>query len=103
MNQVAGQTSPGALRIPRWEFIGLCASLMALNALAIDIMLPALQQIGASLGVEQPNHRQYVITAYIVAFGVAQLFFGPVSDRFGRRVPLLAGLRSEERGRGQDM
>lgn len=92
MNQVAGQTSPGALRIPRWEFIGLCASLMALNALAIDIMLPALQQIGASLGVEQPNHRQYVITAYIVAFGVAQLFFGPVSDRFGRRVPLLAGL-----------
>lgn len=92
MNQVAGQTSPGALRIPRWEFIGLCASLMALNALAIDIMLPALQQIGASLGVEQPNHRQYVITAYIVAFGVAQLFFGPVSDRFGRRIPLLAGL-----------
>ncbi len=92
MNQLAGQTSPGALRIPRWEFIGLCASLMALNALAIDIMLPALQQIGASLGVEQPNHRQYVITAYIVAFGVAQLFFGPVSDRFGRRVPLLAGL-----------
>lgn len=92
MNQLAGQTSPGALRIPRWEFIGLCASLMALNALAIDIMLPALQQIGASLGVEQPNHRQYVITAYIVAFGVAQLFFGPVSDRFGRRIPLLAGL-----------
>lgn len=92
MNQLTGQTSPGALRIPRWEFIGLCASLMALNALAIDIMLPALQQIGASLGVEQPNHRQYVITAYIVAFGVAQLFFGPVSDRFGRRIPLLAGL-----------
>lgn len=80
------------LPIPRWEFIALCAALMALNSLAIDIMLPALQQIGGSLGVESPNHRQYVITAYIVAFGIAQLGFGPVSDRFGRRGPLLAGL-----------
>jgi DHA1 family bicyclomycin/chloramphenicol resistance-like MFS transporter len=80
------------LPIPRWEFIALCAALMALNSLAIDIMLPALQQIGGSLGVENPNHRQYIITAYIVAFGIAQLGFGPVSDRFGRRAPLLAGL-----------
>ena len=80
------------LPIPRWEFIALAAALMALNALAIDIMLPALQQIGASLGVEDENHRQYVITAYIAGFGIAQLFFGPLSDRFGRRTPLLLGL-----------
>ncbi len=80
------------LPIPRWEFIALAAALMALNALAIDIMLPALQQIGASLGVEDENHRQYVITAYIAGFGIAQLFFGPLSDRFGRRLPLLLGL-----------
>ncbi|MDQ2634661.1 MAG: multidrug effflux MFS transporter [Pseudomonadota bacterium] len=78
--------------MPRWEFIALAAALMALNALAIDIMLPALQQIGASLGVEDENHRQYVITAYIAGFGIAQLFFGPLSDRFGRRLPLLLGL-----------
>ncbi|UVK41636.1 multidrug effflux MFS transporter [Mesorhizobium sp. AR10] len=78
--------------MPRWEFIALCAALMALNSLAIDIMLPALQQIGASLGVENENHRQYVITAYILGFGGGQLFFGPISDRFGRRAPLVAGL-----------
>ena len=65
---------------------------MALNALAIDIMLPGLQQIGASLGVENENHRQYVITAYISGFGLAQLAYGPISDRFGRRTPLLIGL-----------
>jgi DHA1 family bicyclomycin/chloramphenicol resistance-like MFS transporter len=82
----------GLLRIPRWEFIALCAALMALNSLAIDIMLPALQQMGANLGVENENHRQYVITAYILGFGFAQLFFGPLSDRFGRRPPLIAGL-----------
>jgi DHA1 family bicyclomycin/chloramphenicol resistance-like MFS transporter len=74
------------------EFIAMMAALMALNALAIDIMLPGLQQIGASLGVENENHRQYVVSAYLFGFGIAQLFYGPISDRFGRRKPLLIGL-----------
>lgn len=78
--------------LPRWEFIAICAALMAVNALAIDIMLPALQQMGASLGVESENHRQFVITAYIAGMGLALLFYGPASDRFGRRKPLLFGL-----------
>jgi DHA1 family bicyclomycin/chloramphenicol resistance-like MFS transporter len=74
------------------EFIALMALLMALNALAIDIMLPGLQQIGASLGVEIENHRQYVISAYLIGFAFAQLLYGPVSDRFGRRSPMFFGL-----------
>ena len=76
----------------RLEFIGLMAMLMALNALAIDIMLPGLQQIGAALGVENENHRQYVVSAYLFGFGLAQLAYGPISDRFGRRKPMLFGL-----------
>ncbi|MDZ5696425.1 multidrug effflux MFS transporter [Chelativorans sp. M5D2P16] len=80
------------LSIGKVEFIALAAALMALNAMAIDIMLPALQQIGASLGVSNENHRQFVITAYLIGFGGAQLFYGPISDRFGRRGPLLFGL-----------
>lgn len=84
----------GATRPPlsKWEFIALCASLMAINALAIDVMLPALQQIGASLGVEDENRRQLVISAYIGGMGIATLVFGPLSDRFGRRIPLIGGL-----------
>ncbi|MGO4452314.1 multidrug effflux MFS transporter [Phyllobacterium sp. TAF24] len=74
------------------EFIGMMAMLMAINALAIDIMLPGLQQIGASLGVTNENHRQYVISAYLLGFSISQLFYGPISDRFGRRKPLLFGL-----------
>jgi DHA1 family bicyclomycin/chloramphenicol resistance-like MFS transporter len=81
-----------ALGIRRWEFITLAAALMATNSLAIDIMLPALQQIGASLGVANENHRQYVLTSYIIGFGISQLFFGPLSDRLGRRGPLVIGL-----------
>jgi DHA1 family bicyclomycin/chloramphenicol resistance-like MFS transporter len=74
------------------EFIALAAFLMAVNSLAIDIMLPALQQIGASLGVESENHRQFVVSTYLLGFGAAQLLYGPLSDRFGRRIPLLIGL-----------
>ncbi len=78
--------------LSRAEFIGLMAALMALNALAIDVMLPALPVMGADLGVTVENERQLVMSAYMVAFGIGQLFFGPISDRFGRRGPLFFGL-----------
>ncbi|MWC36679.1 multidrug effflux MFS transporter [Brucella abortus] len=76
----------------RGEFIALIAAIMAINALAVDIMLPGLPQIGASLGVHSENHVQFIITAYLLGFGVSQLFYGPLSDRFGRRLPLFGGL-----------
>lgn len=78
--------------VGRAEFIAVIALLMALNALAIDIMLPGMQQIGAALGVTDENERQYVITAYLLGFGATQLLFGPISDRYGRRGPLLVGI-----------
>jgi len=84
--------SHGQLPMGKREFIVLAAFLMAINSLAIDIMLPALQQIGSSLGVENENHRQYVVTTYLIGFGLAQLVYGPLSDRFGRRIPLLIGI-----------
>jgi DHA1 family bicyclomycin/chloramphenicol resistance-like MFS transporter len=74
------------------EFVPLAAALMALTALGIDSMLPALPAIGASLGVDSANHRQFVITAFLVGFAVAQLAYGPLSDRFGRRPVLLVAL-----------
>lgn len=78
--------------VSRVEFIGLVAALMALNALAIDVMLPALPYMGEALGVANENERQFVVGAYMIGFGAAQLAFGPLSDRFGRRAPLLVGL-----------
>lgn len=90
--KLQGEAASAAFSIPRWEFIALAAALMALNALAIDIMLPGLQEIGASLGVETENHRQYVISAYFGGMALALLPYGPASDRFGRRGPILFGL-----------
>ena len=74
------------------EFIALMAALMAINALAIDIMLPALPAMGEALNVASSNKRQWVIGAYVLGFGITQLVVGPLSDRFGRKVPLLAGV-----------
>jgi DHA1 family bicyclomycin/chloramphenicol resistance-like MFS transporter len=76
--------------LPFGEFVALMASLMAVNALGIDIMLPALGRIGSELGVSVENHQQLVIAVYIGAFGFGQLVHGPLADRFGRR-PLLLG------------
>jgi MFS transporter, DHA1 family, multidrug resistance protein len=72
--------------------VAMVAALMALNALAIDVMLPALQEIGTSLSVAEANHRQTVLSAYLVGFGAGQLLIGSFSDRFGRRPVLILGL-----------
>lgn len=74
------------------EFVALIAAIMALTALGIDSMLPALPAISDELGVSQPNHRQYVITAFMLGFAVAQLFHGPLADRYGRRPVIVIAL-----------
>lgn len=78
--------------IPMGEFVALIAAIMALTALGIDSMLPALPAISDELGVSQPNHRQYVITAFMLGFAVAQLFHGPLADRFGRKPVIMGAL-----------
>lgn len=74
------------------EFVAMIASLMAINALAIDAMLPALPSIGASLGIPDGNQRQWIVTAYLLGFGVAQIFYGTLADRFGRKPVLMIGM-----------
>lgn len=72
------------------EFVAFVAALMAINALGIDSMLPALPEMGRSLGIPNENQRQWIIAAFVFGFGGAQLFYGPLADRFGRK-PVLIG------------
>jgi DHA1 family bicyclomycin/chloramphenicol resistance-like MFS transporter len=74
------------------EFVAIIAAMMMANALAIDSMLPALPEIGHALGTTTDNQRQWIITAYLLGFGGAQILYGPLADRFGRKPVLLAGL-----------
>ncbi|MFD1343894.1 multidrug effflux MFS transporter [Litorisediminicola beolgyonensis] len=77
---------------PYWEFVAMVAFLMALNAAAIDVYIPALSEIGSALAVPDENAVQLVIGSYVIGFGGAQVIYGPLSDRFGRRPVLFAGL-----------
>ena len=74
------------------ETIALLAGLMALNAFAIDAMIPALPDIGRSLNVVHENDQQLVVVAYFLGFASTQLFWGPLADRFGRKPILAAGV-----------
>ena len=74
------------------EIVAMLAGLMALNAFAIDAMIPALPAIGVDLGVAADNDRQLVVVAYMFGFGSTQLLWGPLADRFGRKPVLAVGV-----------
>ena len=65
--------------------------LSAVGPFAIDMYLPALPAIEASLATDA-TAVQYTLIGYFVAFGLAQLVYGPWADQAGRKVPLFAGL-----------
>ena len=73
------------------EFVIITSMMMAITALSIDTMLPALAQIGSDLGVTNPNNRQLVVSVIFLGQAVGQLFFGPLSDTTGRKPAIFAG------------
>jgi DHA1 family bicyclomycin/chloramphenicol resistance-like MFS transporter len=78
--------------LPFREFVTLTALIISLVALSIDIMLPALQQIGGDLGAGRANDAQLVVSALFVGLALGQVFFGPLSDSIGRKPAIHAGL-----------
>ena len=69
----------------------LLAMLAAFGALAIDLYLPALPQIGADLGAS-PSTVQLSVTLFLAGFTAGMLLCGPLADRLGRRPVLLGGV-----------
>lgn len=74
------------------EFVVIIASIMALNPLAMDMMLPALPDIASAFHITIANRPQMVLSTFLIGFGVGQFVIGPLSDRFGRRPVLLGGM-----------
>src|SRR5881398_3552036 len=75
----------------RWKaliFIGLAQLMVVLDATVVNIALPSAQ---ADLGISDAN-RQWVITAYALAFGGLLLFGGRVADLWGRKRTFIIGL-----------
>jgi DHA1 family bicyclomycin/chloramphenicol resistance-like MFS transporter len=74
------------------EFVALMATMTALVAASIDMILPALPAIGSTLGAGRANDNQLVISFLFFGFGLGQLFFGPLSDNTGRKPAVYVGL-----------
>ena len=76
---------------PKPQATWLLVLITSTSALALAIITPSLPGISESFSVT-PESTQRVLTVYLLMVGLGQLIFGPVSDRFGRRLTLLAGL-----------
>ena len=74
------------------EFVVAIAAIMALNPLAMDMMLPALPTIRDAFHIVDANHPQLVLSMFLLGFGLGQFLMGPLSDCFGRRPVLLVGM-----------
>ena len=66
-------------------------AVVGLGALSIDMFLPSLPAIAATFAAS-PATVQLTVTLFLMAFAAAQLVYGPLSDRFGRRWVLIGGL-----------
>jgi DHA1 family bicyclomycin/chloramphenicol resistance-like MFS transporter len=78
-------------RAPRWSLALLLACLGMLGPFSIDTYLPAFTGIAASIGAT-PVEMQQTLSAYLFGFAVMNLFHGALSDSFGRRPVVLAGI-----------
>jgi MFS transporter, DHA1 family, multidrug resistance protein len=73
-------------RAPDWRYIVLLSLLLGAQPIATDLYLPALPALRAELG-----NPSLTFTALLLAFGASQLFWGPVSDHYGRRPVAILG------------
>jgi DHA1 family bicyclomycin/chloramphenicol resistance-like MFS transporter len=73
------------------ELTLILGALTAFGPLSIDMYLPSLPTLAESFGVS-PSRIQLTLSAFLLGFGLGQLVYGPLADRWGRKPPLLAGI-----------
>lgn len=74
-----------------WSLVVLLGVLTALGSVAMDMYLPALPEVTRALHAT-PAHAQLTISVFLTGLALGQLFWGPLSDRIGRRPTVLAGI-----------
>ena len=70
-----------------WLFTSILSALMAFTSLSTDIYLPAMPEMGRDLN----GDAELTLTGFLIGFALAQLFWGAVSDKIGRKKPLIMG------------
>jgi DHA1 family bicyclomycin/chloramphenicol resistance-like MFS transporter len=80
-----------AARRTPWRLLALLIAMTGVGSLSLNILVPAIPSMVAKFATE-PANVQLTVSLYLLGLAVAQLIFGPLSDRFGRRPVVLAGL-----------
>ncbi|WP_432695141.1 multidrug effflux MFS transporter [Marinobacterium sp. YM272] len=74
-----------------WHILGVLSALMGFASISTDFYLPAMPAMEDAFGAGHGSI-EFTITSYLIGFCVGQLFWGPISDRYGRRLPIALGL-----------
>ena len=84
-------TTRSEARPTRWRLLALLIAMTGVSSLSLNILVPAIPSLVAKFAAD-PASVQLTVSLYLLGLAVAQLVFGPLSDRFGRRPVVLAGL-----------
>lgn len=73
-----------------WRVLAVLSALLGFASISTDFYLPAVPAMATALHASH-GMLEFSITGYLIGFSIGQLFWGPVSDKFGRRLPADAG------------
>jgi DHA1 family bicyclomycin/chloramphenicol resistance-like MFS transporter len=74
-----------------WRVLGILSALMGFASISTDVYLPAMPAMSLSLG-GSVGMMEWTVSGYLIGFSLGQLLWGPIGDRFGRRLPVAIGL-----------
>jgi hypothetical protein len=74
-----------------WRVLAILSALMGFASISTDLYLPAIPAMGRALRANGGSV-EWTISGYLIGFSLGQLFWGPVGDRYGRRLPVAIGL-----------
>jgi MFS transporter, DHA1 family, multidrug resistance protein len=90
LREPVGKSGSEARRTP-WRLLALLIAMAGMSSLSLNILVPAMPGLATKLAAD-PARVQLTVSLYLMGLAAAQLVFGPLSDRFGRRPVVLAGL-----------
>jgi DHA1 family bicyclomycin/chloramphenicol resistance-like MFS transporter len=91
LDPAPASSEQGEARRTPWRLLALLIAMTGVSSLSLNILVPAIPSMVAKFETD-PANVQLTISLYLLGLAVAQLVFGPLSDRFGRRPVVLAGL-----------